>query len=248
MFFFKSLVQSFGKMRAPTIDYWQTFCEKGWNQQLESIEVTIQTIVRQYWTQSDEAFEGRCKDRSIVVVYLSTSSLQEFCPSTVSNYLIVYLRNMVFKNFTTKTCRGRVWLKIIDMGSRALGVCLEAWIIFSRVCLEINVRTTKTRVRINKNLRTFGDLHLFRMTLVHPGMLMSLGRIQCWKFLKLAMWIMDTPNLPQASCDRVRGPFWGDVRLDLLNKFQEEKCHLGLVTSNPEAWKRCRIRRVVLLQ
>lgn len=27
----------------------------------------------------------------------------------------------------------------------------------------------------------------------------------------------------------------GDVRLDLLNKFQEEKCHLGLVTSNPEA-------------
>jgi len=42
---------------------------------------------------------------------------------------------------------------------------------------------------------TFGDLHLFRMTLVHPGMLM----------------------------------------LDLLNKFQEEKCHLGLVTSNPEA-------------
>ena len=75
------------------------------------------------------------------------------------------------------------------------------------------------------------------MTLVHPGMLMSLGRIQCWKFLKLAMWIMDTPNLPQASCDRVHGPLWGDVRLDLLNKFQEEKCHLGLVTSNPEAWK-----------
>ena len=25
------------------------------------------------------------------------------------------------------------------------------------------------------------------------------------------------------------------MRLDLLNKFQEEKCHLGLVTSNPEA-------------
>ena len=152
-FFLKSLVQSFGKMRAPTIDYWQTFCEKGWNQQLESIEVTIQTIVRQYWTQSDEAFEGRCKDRSIVVVYLSTSSLQEFCPSTVSNYLIVYLRNMVFKNFTTKTCRGRVWLKIIDMGSRALGVCLEAWIIFFQGVSGDQpfwmVHTTKTRVRMS---------------------------------------------------------------------------------------------------
>lgn len=34
---------------------------------------------------------------------------------------------------------------------------------------------------------------------------------------------------------KLHGLFWGDVRLDLLNKFQEEKCHLGLVTSNPEA-------------
>lgn len=51
-----------------------------------------------------------------------------------------------------------------------------------------------TPEQLNGSL-TFGDLHLFRMTLVHPGMLM----------------------------------------LDLLNKFQEEKCHLGLVTSNPEA-------------
>ncbi|CAK9036016.1 DUF21 domain-containing protein At5g52790 (CBS domain-containing protein CBSDUF5) [Durusdinium trenchii] len=51
-----------------------------------------------------------------------------------------------------------------------------------------------TPEQLNGSL-TFGDLHLFRMTLVHPGMLM----------------------------------------LDLLNKFQDEKCHLGLVTSNPEA-------------
>ncbi len=46
-----------------------------------------------------------------------------------------------------------------------------------------------------KTLRTFGDLHLFRMTLVHPGMLMSLGRIHPWKCLKLAVWIMDIPVL-----------------------------------------------------
>ena len=83
----KPSVQSLGKMMT---NYWQTFSEMGWNQQLESIEVTIQTIAKQYWTQSDEAVEGRCKDRSIVVVYhvyLSTTStsLQGCCPSTVSN-------------------------------------------------------------------------------------------------------------------------------------------------------------------
>lgn len=59
--------------------------------------------------------------------------------------------------------------------------------------------------------------------------------VENFSSLQCESWI--PPNLPQASCDRVCGLFWGDVRLDLLNKFQEEKCHLGLVTSNPEAWK-----------
>ena len=36
-------------------------------------------------------------------------------------------------------------------------------------------------------------------------------------------------------------------RLDLLNKFQEEKCHLGLVTSNPSMNREELIKEAVML-
>lgn len=161
--------------------------------------------------------------------------------------------------FTTKTCTDRVWLAIIKVQGHFFVFAswdfnfIASFLVSSTMMLRSNhffqggPGDQPCWMIRNKNLRTFGDLHLFRMTLVHPGMLMSLGRIQCWKiseacnvnhgylptYLKLLVTEFTDPS--------------GDVRLDLLNKFQEEKCHLGLVTSNPEAWKRCRIRRVILL-
>ena len=82
-------------------------------------------------------------------------------------------------------------------------------------------------------LRKFGDLHLLKMTVVPGNMLMLLG-------------FFAAPSVA-ASGDRRLSH---NARLDLLNKFQagslaavvrlshfvseEEKCHLGLVTSNPE--------------